>query len=84
MLENGLLNKTFGPKEEETTSQWRILHNEGLYDLCSSTNIIWLIKSRKKRWARHVASMGTGEIQDFGGDSLWWKITWKTQAQMVG
>ena len=79
MPENRVLNKIFGPKEEEATSQWRILGNEELYDICSSTNIFRVIKSRKKRWSRHVASTGIGEMQVFVGDTVWKKITWKTQ-----
>jgi hypothetical protein len=40
------------------TEEWRRLHNEELNDLYSSLNIIWVIKSRRMRWAGHVASMG--------------------------
>jgi hypothetical protein len=46
MFENGMLRRLFGPKREEVTGERRRLHNEKLYDLCSSPNIIWVIKSR--------------------------------------
>ena len=45
---------------EEVTSEWRKLHNEELSDLCSIPNIVRVVKSRKMRWAGHVASMGEG------------------------
>jgi hypothetical protein len=54
------LRKIFGPKRDEVTGQWRRLHNEELYDLYSSPNIIWVIKSRRMRWAGHVARVGEG------------------------
>jgi len=40
------------------TGKWRKLHNEGLKDLYCSFNIVWVIKSRRMRWAGHVACMG--------------------------
>jgi hypothetical protein len=53
------LRKIFGPKREEDGS-WRKLHNDELYDLYSSPNIVRVIKSRKMRWAGHVARMEEG------------------------
>jgi hypothetical protein len=53
-----VLRRIFGPKRDEVTGKWRKLHNEELSDLCSSPNIIWVIESRRRRWARHVALMG--------------------------
>jgi hypothetical protein len=50
--------RVFGPKREEVTGEWRKLHNEELYDLYCSPNIIRVVKSRKMRWAWHVARMG--------------------------
>jgi hypothetical protein len=41
-------------------SEWRKLHNEELNDLYSSLTIVWVIKSRRIRWAGHVARMGEG------------------------
>jgi hypothetical protein len=52
----------FGSKRDEVTGEWRRLHNEELNDLYSSPNIIWVIKSRRMRGARHVARMGQGRV----------------------
>jgi hypothetical protein len=49
----------FGPKMEEDGS-WRKLHNDELYSLYSSLNIVRVIESRKMRWAGHVERMGVG------------------------
>jgi hypothetical protein len=58
VFENRLLRRIFGPKREEATGDWRRLHNEELNDLCSSPNIIRVIKSRRMKWAGHVGRMG--------------------------
>ena len=55
---NKVLRRIFGPKRNEVTGKWRKLHSEELNDLYTSLNIIRVIKSRRMRWARHVASMG--------------------------
>jgi hypothetical protein len=60
VFENRLLRRIFGPKRDEVTGEWRRLHNEELNDLYSSPNIIRVIKSRRMRWAGHVAHMGEG------------------------
>jgi hypothetical protein len=57
-FENRVL-RIFGPKREEDGS-WRKLHNDELCSLYSSPNIIRVIKSRRMRWAGHVARMGEG------------------------
>ena len=48
----------FGPRRDEVTREWRKLHNEELNDLYSSPNIVRVIKSKRMRWAGHVARMG--------------------------
>ena len=53
-----VLRRIFGPNRDKVTGEWRKLHNKELTDLYCSQNIIWLIKSRKMRWAGHVARMG--------------------------
>jgi hypothetical protein len=53
-----VLRRIFGPKRDEVTGEWRKLHNEELRDLYSSRSIIRIIKSRRMRWAGHVARMG--------------------------
>ena len=57
MFENMALRKIFGPKGEEMPGVWRKLHNEKLNDLYCSPNIVRMIKSRRMRWAEHVARM---------------------------
>ena len=57
VFQKRMLRKIFGPKRDEVTGQWRRLHDEELYDLHSSPNIIRLIKSRRMRWEGHVACM---------------------------
>jgi hypothetical protein len=58
VFENRLLWRVFGPKRDEVTGEWRKLHNEELNDLYSLPNIVWVVKSRRMRWAGHVARMG--------------------------
>jgi hypothetical protein len=52
------MRRVFGPKRVEVTDEWRQLHNKELRDLYSSPIIIRNIKSRRMRWAGHVARMG--------------------------
>jgi hypothetical protein len=52
-----VLRKIFGPKMDDLTGEWRKPHNEKLNDLYSSPNIIRVIKSRRMRWAGHVATI---------------------------
>ncbi|KAJ4443728.1 hypothetical protein ANN_05505 [Periplaneta americana] len=57
VFENELLGKIFGAKRDEVTGEWRKLHNVELHALCSLPDIIRNIKSRRLRWAGHVACM---------------------------
>jgi len=57
VFENVVLRRIFGPRKDEVTGEWRRLHNEELHDLYSSPNIVQVIKSRRMRWAGHVACM---------------------------
>ena len=68
--ENRILRRLFGSKRDEVTREWRKLHIEELRDLCSSPNIIRMIKSRRMRLAGHVARMG--ERRGYTG--FWCKI----------
>jgi hypothetical protein len=58
VFENRVLRRIFGPKRDEVRGEWRKLHNKELHDLYSLPSIIRIIKSRRMRWASHVARMG--------------------------
>jgi hypothetical protein len=58
LFENGVMSRIFGPKRDKVTGEWRKLHNEELNDLYCSPNTVWVIKSRRMRWAGHVVRMG--------------------------
>jgi hypothetical protein len=58
LYEHGFLRRIFGLKRDGVMGGWRKLHNEELHNLYSSPSIIRIIKSRRKRWAGHVAQMG--------------------------
>jgi hypothetical protein len=58
VFENRVLRRIFGPKRDEMTGEWRKLHNEELHNLYSSPDIISQVRSRRVRWAGHVARMG--------------------------
>ena len=53
-----VLRRIFVPRWDEETEDWRKLHNEGLDELYSSPNVVQVIKSRRTKWAGHVACMG--------------------------
>jgi hypothetical protein len=58
LFKNRVLRIIYGRKREEVTGEWRKLHNEELHNLHSSPDIIRQMKSRRMRWAGHVARMG--------------------------
>jgi hypothetical protein len=77
VFENRVLRRIFGPKRDEVAGEWRNLHNKEPHNLYSSPDIVRQIKSRRMRWAGHVAHME--EKKDV------WKAkrketTWKTKA----
>jgi hypothetical protein len=60
VFENRVLRRIFGPTRDEVTGECRMLHNGELHTLYSSPDIIRQIKSRRMRWAGHVARIGEG------------------------
>ena len=60
VFENMVLRRVFGPKRDEVTGEFRKLHNEELSDLYPLPNIVRVVKSRRMRWAGHVAHIGEG------------------------
>jgi len=58
VFENRVQRRIFGPKRDLVTGEWRKLHTEELSDLYSLPNAILVIKSRRMKWAGHVARMG--------------------------
>jgi hypothetical protein len=71
VFENRVLRRIFGPKRDEVTGEWRKQHNEELNDLYSLPNIVRVVKSRRMRWAEHVARMGEdrGVHKGVGGET---------------
>ena len=71
VFENRVLRRVFGPKRDEVTGEWRKLHNEELNDPYCSPNMVRVIKTRRMRWAGHVAHMGErrGVYMGFMGKS---------------
>jgi len=64
VFENRVLRRVFGPKRDEVTGECRNLHNEELSDLYPLPNIVRVVKSRRMKWAGHVARMGEGRGVD--------------------
>jgi hypothetical protein len=58
VFENRVFRRIFGPKRDGVTGGWRKPHNEELHNLYSSPSTIKILKSRRMRWAGHVARMG--------------------------
>ena len=71
VFENGVVRRIIGPKRDEVRWEWRKLHNRELNDLYSSHNIVRVIKSRRIRWAGHVALLEGEErcIHGFGRET---------------
>jgi len=64
------LRRIFEPKRDEVTGEWRKLHDEELNDLNTSSSIVRVIKSRRMRWAGHVARMDEKRgVQGFVGET---------------
>jgi len=61
VFEIRVLRRIYGPKRYEVTGKWRRVYNEERNDLYSSPNIVWVIKSRRMKWAGYVARMRRGE-----------------------
>jgi hypothetical protein len=60
VFQNRVLRRTFGPKRDKVTGEWRKLHIEMLHDLYCSPTIVRVIKSRRMKWTGRVAGMGEG------------------------
>jgi len=71
VYENIVLRRIFGPRRDEVTEEWRRLHNEELNYLYSSPYILWVIKSRRMRWAGLVVRIG----EERGCMGSWWGVT---------
>jgi hypothetical protein len=72
VFENRVLRGVFGPKRDEVMGERRKVHYGELHNLYSSPDIIRQIKSRRMRWAGHVARMGEGRETCTG---FWWEST---------
>jgi len=68
VFENKVLRRLLEPRRDEVTGQWRKLHKEELNDLCSSPDIVQVIKSRRMRWAGHVEHM----MESSAYTGCWW------------
>jgi len=62
VFQNRMPRRVFGPKRNEITGEWRKLRNEEFSDLYSLPSIVWVVKSRRMRWAGYVARMGEGRV----------------------
>ena len=75
-----MLRSVFGPKRDEVTGEWRKLHKGELRDLYSLPNIVRVVKSRRMRWAGHVARSAQGSSEETRGK----EAIGETQTQMGG
>jgi hypothetical protein len=69
VFENRVLSRIFGAKRNEVTGEWRNVHNEKLNHLYDSPSIMRVIKSRRIRWAGHIARMMERYIQVTSGET---------------
>jgi hypothetical protein len=84
LFENRVLRRISGPKRDEVTGEQRKFKIKEPHILYSSPNIIRQNKSRRLRWAGHVACMGEECVQCFDGRARRKETTWETKAQMGG
>jgi len=79
VLENRVQRKISGPKNDRVTVEWRRPHNKELYNLYSTPNIIWVIKSRRMSWMGQAEHMGKrrGTYQVLERKPK--ETTWKTE-----
>jgi len=84
VFENRVLRGIFGAERDVVSGGWRKLYNEELNDLYCSPNLVRVIKSRRMRWAGHVARMGREErrIQGFGGETGVKETVWEDNIKM--
>ena len=76
VFENRVLRRVFGPRRDEVIGEWIKLHKEELNDLYSLPNIMRVVKSRRMRWAGHVARMG----EDRGVHKV---LVWKPEGKSL-
>jgi hypothetical protein len=67
VFENRVLRIIFGHRRDEVTGEWENFQNEELHNLYSSPSINRQTRSRRMRWAGHVARMGAKHVEGFGG-----------------
>jgi hypothetical protein len=80
VFENRVLRRIFGPKRDEVTGEWKKLHNEELYDLYSSPDIIRQVKENEVGGACGTHGRGEKSLQGFGGKARRKETTGKTKA----
>jgi hypothetical protein len=68
VFKNRVFRRAFGPKRDEVTEEWRKLHNEELNDLYFLPDIVWVVKSRRMRWAGMWRVWGRIEVCT----GCWW------------
>jgi len=82
VFENRVLRRIFGRRRDEVTGEWSKLHNEELNDLYCSPNIVRVIKSRRMKWAGHVARIcdRRGVHRALVRENWGKETSWETQA----